>query len=400
MKPDFLDEVGPKQVDRGSVVGNPAPDNKIEEYVYRFSESVDPVKWVIKMGPKVDYDKMCSEGRNKLLKIYDLNYLPFYKDRHQHDKDTDSLFKILKNPNAFYQSTNIISSLPIQNPTKLDEIIVNGDIQLNKLWCVYSITGEYGIIYNILSVNDVTMWFSLLRYWIPVRIVGENEMPRPNSVCNNSTDDEIISMETFGVYKPIEDARNYFKIKDDVYHSCSKGNINSLLEICICKERIEKFIEEHKKDGYKYDDIFIIVYLHELAHAALDQMITIKQNEYGEKNHTERDINNDNAFYPMTASCSNAMEESLANMIMLKYLSLDPTESDLFKKAEGFIQKFQPEEYKFGLDQFAANVDWTKWREYKANHQEADDKLKQWYKDFFENNNKQYTKEDFDKIFV
>ena len=57
----------------------------------------------------------------------------------------------------------------------------------------------------------------------------------------------------------------------------------------------------------------------------------------------------------------------------------------------------QIEEYKFGIKQFEADVDWTKWRQYKSKHKEPDDKLDEWFNNYF--NKEDYIKEYFDKVF-
>ena len=69
---------------------------------------------------------------------------------------------------------------------------------------------------------------------------------------------------------------------------------------------------------------------------------------------------------------SRAMEESLANMITLQWF--EKFDHSNYKKVKSFIET-QPEIYKFGINQFEAGVDWTKWRDSKKMHK----LLKEWF---------------------
>ena len=55
-----------------------------------------------------------------------------------------------------------------------------------------------------------------------------------------------------------------------------------------------------------------------------------------------------------------AMEESLANYIVLKWFH--DFDSDNYEKVRDWMSIRQPIIYRFGINQYDADVDWTKWR--------------------------------------
>ena len=262
----------------------------------------------------------------------------------------------------------------------LDSIMTAGDIRFNEFWLV----GIYEKPY-VLSRNDMTVWFSFLKTQIPVRLVDEDKMPlvNPPKRVGRSDDDYKRTMEVLGVYQ------------DDV---------NSQKEILLCPKRIKECADYLNKDNkdknIDWGDLLIIVYLHELAHAALDSSIGVDEieNSQDTKNYS---IN----FDGKKLNSSNdapafAMEESLANMIMLKYLDwfaeLEPDFYKLFEIAMSFVED-QIDEYKWGVNQFEADVDWTKWRDYKSKNEKSDMQLVEWFNNSF--GREDYTKEMFDKVF-
>lgn len=254
------------------------------------------------------------------------------------------------------------------NRTHLNNILSDGDIMTNDLWFV-----SCDIDHVILTKHDITVWLSFLSSQIQVHLVSPEKMPKPQSLKRyynktNDTLDKSKVMETLGVYVTEE--------------ANSDNTITG--KIMICPQRIREVSVERK---IGYDNLFIIVYLHELAHAAMDERISAKENDYTilwqKKELLE--TNNDQVF---------AMEESLANMIMLKYLEcFDKQRLDDAKK---FVLN-QMKEYAFGYYQFRENVDWTKWRDYKSKHTTPDEKLNEWFINHF--SKEYYTKEMFDKVF-
>lgn len=93
-----------------------------------------------------------------------------------------------------------------------------------------------------------------------------------------------------------------------------------------------------------------------------------------------------------------AMEESLANMIVLKWLkSFDDCK---FEQAKIFIENKQPAIYQFGIHQYEAGVDWKKWRE---SDKQCSQKLEDWFNKCFANGEIKKpivdTKEIYDSVF-
>lgn len=245
------------------------------------------------------------------------------------------------------------------NVTKcIDKITADGDIHYVDLWtCIY---------YNeriVFAKMDLPLWFSFLKM-IPVEIVTDSRMEAisPSSIkalIKRNPDDSIENlseiMETLGLY-------------------CSNTNThnNSLPSIYLCKERIDKVA---RKLGYDPDMLFAIVYLHELAHAAMDQTNEIEETP----NYNYRIKKNEKIF--TTNEYSDFLEESLANMIMLQYVDWYSELTDdqtLFDTASSFVAQQSPM-YKYGLDLFKADIDWTKWRDYKEKHEEPGEELKEWF---------------------
>lgn len=120
--------------------------------------------------------------------------------------------------------------------------------------------------------------------------------------------------------------------------------------IVLCPNNIEAVAS----DKYDVRLVYLIVLIHELAHAMMD------------KNNVT-----------MNSLFSNAMEESLANMITLQWF--DVFDNDDKEIVKDFIKDKQPKIYKFGINQFEAGVDWSKWRDSKKMHK----LLKEWFDNCF-----------------
>lgn len=125
--------------------------------------------------------------------------------------------------------------------------------------------------------------------------------------------------------------------------------------IVLCPLNIKNAANEEDAVKLDIDELLIykIVLIHELAHAMMD------------KNHVS-----------LNSLFSRAMEESLANMITLQWF--EKFDHSNYKKVKSFIET-QPEIYKFGINQFEAGVDWTKWRDSKKMHK----LLKEWFDNCF-----------------
>lgn len=260
------------------------------------------------------------------------------------------------------------------NYSLVDIILTHGDINLIDLWCCY--TDERMIFAN----KDLPLWLTFLRSKIPTYLVSEQEMEKNapsiiKGLVKRNPDDTIENlsevMETLGVY--------FWREKPIIY---------------ICPKRIRKVANDL---GINPDILFCIVYIHELAHAAMDQSIDAKEIPYN--GDYEYSIIKTNGEYEFD-DASNFMEESLANLIMLNYLEwyseIEENES-FFDTAVRFVSQQAPM-YKFGLRQFEINADWTKWREYKSKKKEGEMKLEEWYKKYAEDENP-YTLEDFNSLF-
>ncbi len=194
---------------------------------------------------------------------------------------------------------------------------------------------------------------------LPVLLKSKLDMPKPedywdfeNWSWEESDNGENIDNDENGK----KGLNNSFQI-DDVY----KKNINELKDLCLlgyyshddeygcfgphivlCPENIEN---EAERQGLKEELVYLIVLVHELAHAMMDKKRT------------------KGYFKSLFAR---AMEESLANRITLEWF--EKYDKSNTKKVIKYIET-QPLIYKFGIKQYQANVDWTKWEEsYKNMH--------------------------------
>ena len=137
-------------------------------------------------------------------------------------------------------------------------------------------------------------------------------------------------------------------------------------------------ISETAKDLGIYEGIvYLTVLVHEFAHAMMDQKWP------------------DNILKSFFA---HAMEESLANMITLEWISKN--DNDDIEDVKHFMEE-QPAIYEFGIKQFYAKVDWKKWRDSEKNMPE----LKDWFEACFEGGGikdditNDFVKNQFDKLF-
>lgn len=289
-------------------------------------------------------------------------------------ENTDSLFST-----SFSCSSDFCASF-----CKAREIAVYGDYSLLKLRISLS-DNVYFFISNVYP--SMLMTIQLCKTYLT--FAEEGEMERPQFVSSNGREPEFYEiMESLGQY--------------------ARGTIK------ICPQRLKEAIDSINKFDkdikIELEDLFIIVYLHELAHAMLDSKCEIKviQNDLNNPNNFKYEssyIGDNNGKFDIA---SLAMEESLANMIMLKYIKkyaeMNPTDSYLFEIAKYFVRQ-QCGIYSFGYHQFCLDADWTKWRDYKIYHPESNDPLNGWFNRCFHDGNiiitlEDYTNEIFNNVFV
>jgi hypothetical protein len=235
----------------------------------------------------------------------------------------------------------------------IDEILAQGDIHFVDLWSCQHLDEKI-----VFAKQDLPLWLSFLKSNIPVEIVDEVKMEKiaPSVVkglIRRNPDDTIENMsevmETLGCY-----------------YSCEPSNSKDLAKpkIYMCLDRIKKVADEM---SIKVEDLFVIVYIHELAHAAMDPTNDVHEDEYYLYDLIK------NSIKPFKFdSNSEFMEESLANMIMLKYIewySEVTEDQSLFDVAITFVGQQAPI-YRFGKAQLKLDTDWTKWRVYKCEHME------------------------------
>ena len=257
----------------------------------------------------------------------------------------------------------------------VDKILACGDIHLLDLQEYFYIEEPKLLI---LANKDLPLWLTFLRSKIETILVTEEIMEKNapsyiKGLVKKSPDDKIENlsevMETLGLY-----------IKDT--------------NILICPKRIRTVAN---RMGYDPNIMFCIVYLHELAHAAMDPKIDAKEELNQDYEYCIDKVSNKYEF----DTPSNYMEESLANMIMLKYMnnySQIEGKRVIYNVAEEFVEQ-QAAMYNYGLEQFKIDVDWTKWRNYKMEHEESEAQLRDWYnKCFIAGHKEDYSKEMFDEI--
>lgn len=183
------------------------------------------------------------------------------------------------------------------------------------------------------QLNDSEPWslLSLLvNKFIPIKLVDEKELP-DDSIKEEGT----ISPDTLGAYRSWDDEQQKPIIllwPDKILEVAKDIDMDAKL---ICKK----------------------VIIHEFAHALMDPTNWKSEKDFApqQKNQGPK----------ITSDADRFMEESLANMLTLKYFHEVAKEE--FDPVEDFIAKRQPAIYQFGITQFELKTDWTKWRDYKAN---------------------------------
>jgi hypothetical protein len=325
---------------------------------------------------------------NPILLSYDLRIKEGMRSETDYFTQLRNVIIDKKNNNSLFYSHYIkskYSDLFIDAYSKARNIVAWGDYSLLNLWTghIIKINEDYPCNFIFSDVSP-SMWMTIQLCKTQLCLVEEKEMARPHFVARKVGKDPDFSqiMETLGQY--------------------------SGEEIKICPQRL-RFVAENSDLGLSIQELFVIVYLHELAHAILDSKYGIKvEDEYNTWRYNRILIEPykgmDNKEFDIE---SFTMEESLANMIMLKYLAYYsekcPEEYQLFEKAKQFVSK-QISEYSFGILQYEADVEWRKWREYKAYNEKTDIHLKKWYNSCFDNSrikeDLRYTKDMYETVFL
>lgn len=362
MKPDFLDEEYVNMT-------NSEIEKKVQEEVDRVCKERCDIEFINNLlksnalallplaSIEIPKTEVIYNWSDHDAVKYDINTIDYMRSQKDY---FDSLERVLIEDFSHTQSGDGIYNYAIG---KTKEIAAYGDFMLYKLWAghIANINDDFSRDFIFADVPP-SEWMTTQLVKISIRFVGEDEMKRPPTVIKRGNNDPKHSeiMDALGQY--------------------SGG------EIKICHDRLQIVVEEKKDMGLSLENLFVIVYLHELAHAMLDSSYHIINDNYKYVREQEPDycgMDKEDIFDVESLT----MEESLANMIMLKYLKVYSEKytdyEDLFVKAKMFVEK-QTSEYSFGLKQLEADVDWGKWRKYKTNNKESDTKLKEWYTMCFE----------------
>lgn len=239
--------------------------------------------------------------------------------------------------------TGDLSTISLENFNGISEFIdtfLPEDISRDYVDYIYGIiaVGDRNGYSNIEQVAEVILkdepstdyWMFSLARLIHVYLKEPKEMPKP---------------PISGEY-PTELLGCYFSSQENFPYPV----------IYLCPERIGNAADMLKIDKKV---LYAKVLIHELAHAIMDPTNELE----GENLKSKKNIE------PKTKSDADVfMEESLANMITLKYFDAAKSiigEKD-FKQVKSFMKK-QPEAYKFGIEQFQKlHTDWREWRNNKS----------------------------------
>lgn len=171
--------------------------------------------------------------------------------------------------------------------------------------------------------------------------------------------------EEYRIYEPKGTILGYYS-KDDVELCDGPHIVLSPKTIEQCSEKATNKIS--------FEVLFAKVLLHEFAHVLMDN----------------EQLNKD--------LFSKAMEESLANMIVLQVFS--KYDKSNYDKVRSFIVNDQPTIYQFGAYQFKINADWKKWKKSNKNMPT----LKTWFDKCFKEGkireNLIYSLSDYDEVFI
>lgn len=281
------------------------------------------------------------------------------------EPDRDSI------PKTIYAHTyNFMDGLPDDLIKRLDAIITKGDLPGKGSFGVSSWLRKKD---NIIPEDRViTFWMSYLKSFIPVVVVDKRTMKK-----HDLPENEILALYL------------------------SKSELFAGPCIAICKERIMETAEDLE---IPFEDLCIIVLLQQLAYAIMDSTIVFYEEEDNKfklekKAEVELEVFKKNSF---AKKYRFALEEFLANMIMLRYCQLQE-DSNLFEIAKVFVGKQSPN-YKFVLEKFEAIKDqiyWSKWRKAKSGNLGINPNgLEDWYNTFFDKEDVEGMVSVYNDIFV
>lgn len=235
--------------------------------------------------------------------------------------------EIMENIKYIYKSLKDIVFYQYDTIDFCDKIMTKGDLD--------------GISWQCVNGEKRKYWMSYLKTRISVKLVEAKDMPKPyipKPYESKKTDTELLGC--------------YF---------------SKTMEILLCPERI-KNASNNLYNNLKPEDktnisqdyceqvIFAMVLIHEFAHAILDPT-----------NLADKTISKPVFDYNIDDELSFFIEESLANMIMLRYFDASfKEESKELLIVKKFVES-QSEAYKFGQNMYDANdVDWSLWRDKKS----------------------------------
>ena len=250
----------------------------------------------------------------------------------------------------------------LKDETKLSEVLIGlrGKIEKSKSF--------FQMPFNIESETYHLYHLPKHSFPLPVLLKSPNDMPKPEDYWDfenwswgerfdNEGKSIVNKNKLKNVYQNFLDELNSMNLLGYYCHDEECGCFGP--HIVLCPENIAKEVQIAKKQGVNINLklLYLIVFIHELAHAMMDK---------------KRAKGTLQSFY------AKAMEESLANMITLEWFK--EYEESNFNKVRTFIG-YQSAVYRFGIRQYDANVDWKKWRDsYKKMHS----RLKIWFDSYFD----------------
>lgn len=256
MKPDFLDE---EYVN----MPNSEIEKKVQEEVDRVCKERCDIEFINNLlksnalvllplaSIEIPKTEVIYNGSDHDAVKYDINTRDYMRSQKDY---FDSLKRVLIEDFSHTQSGDGIYNYAIG---KTKEIAAYGDFMLYKLWAghIANINDDFSRDFIFADVPP-SEWMTTQLVKISIRFVGEDEMKRPPIVIKRGNNDPKHSeiMDALGQY--------------------SGG------EIKICHDRLQIVVEEKKDMGLSLENLFVIVYLHELAHAMLDSSYHIINDNY------------------------------------------------------------------------------------------------------------------------
>lgn len=336
---------------------------------------------------KSDHE-VISDTINKCLKLFH-NYINvalaygndkneieyFYKTQisYNESKKVDELleriidFSKFKVPKVMCNFSDILLERYIK-PGIEDHRVASGDVDTNQFEELNQIIRYSGCFSDILNEEVNGNSFHLYNHpkrSFPLPILLKSLEDKSMADIWNSNEWQRDNVE--GVYDDFIPNESFLVLG---YYSHNPEDECEGPHIILCLENISKMAKEMKMDNKL---LCLIVLIHEFAHAKMDMY------------QTKSSIK---SFF------AQAMEESLANMITLKWF--EEHDEDNFDCVLQFVNS-QPPIYQFGIKQFNAKVDCTKW---SRSSKDMKGLLKVWFDTcFIEKCELASVKEAYDKVF-